>query len=84
MVYWGEEKHIMTTVEVTSIGSSSAIVLPSEVVARLRVREGDKLQLVETPNGIELTPYDPELAEQLEVAEQVMQSDATVLKKLAE
>jgi hypothetical protein len=34
--------------------------------------------------GIELTPYDPEFAAQLEVAEKVMREDRDVLRKLAE
>ena len=42
------------------------------------------LHLVETPNGIEFTPYDPEFAEQIAIAEEVMRADRNVLKKLAE
>jgi hypothetical protein len=47
-------------------------------------QQGDVLHLIETPTGIELTPYDPEFAEQIAVAEEVMRSDRNVLKKLAE
>ncbi len=39
---------------------------------------------LETPNGIELTPYDPEFAEQLEVAKRVMRENRNLLRKLAE
>jgi putative addiction module antidote len=59
-------------------------VLPKEILERLRVKKGDVLHVVETPSGIELTPYDPEFAEQIAVAEEVMRSDRNVLKKLAE
>jgi hypothetical protein len=41
------------------------------------------LHVVETPNGIELTPYDPDFAAQVAVAEEVMRSDRNVLKQLA-
>jgi putative addiction module antidote len=74
----------MTTVKITTVGSSTGIVLPPEVLARLRVATGDLLHVVEIANGVELTPYDPEFADQLAVAEQVMRSDRNVLKRLAE
>jgi len=72
------------TVKLTTVGSSTGIVLPKDLLERLRVKKGDVLHVVETPNGIELTPYDPEFAEQIAVAEEVMRSDRNVLKKLAE
>lgn len=74
----------MTTVKVTTVGSSTGIVLPKEVLQKLRVSKGDQLHLTETPDGIKLTPYDPEFARQLEVAEGVMREDRDVLRKLAE
>ena len=74
----------MSTVKLTTVGSSTGIVLPKELLERLRVKKGDLLHVVETPGGIELTPYDPEFAEQIAVAEEVMRSDRNVLKKLAE
>ncbi len=46
--------------------------------------KGDTLYVLETPNGIELTPYDREFAAQMEVAESIMREDRDVLKKLAE
>ncbi len=73
-----------TTLKLTTVGSSTGVVLPKEILERLRVSKGDVLHVVETPNGIELTPYDPQFAEQMAAAEQVMRSDRNVLKKLAE
>ena len=55
-----------------------------EILERLRVVRGDLLYMVETPEGIELTPYNPEFAEQMEVAERVMRQDRDALRKLAE
>ena len=74
----------MTVAKLTTVGNSTGIVLPKELLQRLRVHKGDQLFVVETPNGIELTPYDPEVAAQLDVAEQVMREDRDVLKKLGE
>lgn len=69
--------------KITTIGNSAGVILPKELLARLRLEKGDALYALETPDGIRLTTYDPELAAQLEVAEQVMREDRTVLHKLA-
>jgi len=74
----------MTTVKVTTVGNSVGIVLPKELLQRLRINKGDTLHVVETPNGVELTPYNEEFARQMEVAEKVMRQDRDVLRKLAE
>lgn len=42
------------------------------------------LYIVETPNGVELTPYRPDFAAQMDAAESVMRENRDVLKKLAE
>lgn len=67
-----------------AVGNSSGVILPREVLARLRVEQGDPLYLVETPSGVELMPYDPDFAEQMERAEEVMRQDRDVLRRLAE
>lgn len=74
----------MSTLKVTTVGNSAGIVLSKEILAKLRVEKGDTLYAVETPNGIELTPYNPEFAAQMDLAEEVMREDRNVLKKLAE
>ena len=74
----------MSTLKVTTVGNSTGVVLPKEILQRLRIERGDTLYVLETPNGIELVPYDPEFATQMEAAERVMREDRDVLKKLAE
>lgn len=73
-----------TSLRITTVGSSAGVILPKELLRKLRVEKGDTLYAVETPNGIELTPYDPEFAAQLEAAERVMREDRDALRKLAE
>lgn len=72
------------TVKLTTIGNSTGIVLPKELLEKLRVQKGDTLHVLETPNGIELTSFDPELARQMDVAETVMRRRRNLLKKLSE
>ena len=70
--------------KITTIGNSAGVILPRELLAKLRVEKGDELFALETPDGIKLTSYDPTLAQQIEVAEQVMRKDRHVLRKLAD
>ena len=72
------------TLKITTVGNSAGIVLPREILERLRVEKGDTLYALETPNGIELTPYDPEFDEQMQAAKRVMREDRDALRKLAE
>ena len=72
------------TVKLTTVGNSTGIVLPRELLEKLRVRKGDVLQVLETPNGIELTPFDAGQAREMDVAESVMRRRRTLLRKLAE
>ncbi len=74
----------MTELRVTTVGNSTGIVLSKDLLAKLRVDKGDTLYAVETPNGIELTAYNPDFAAQIELAEEIMREDRDVLKKLAE
>lgn len=72
------------TVKLTTIGNSTGIILPRELLEKLRVQKGDTLHVLETPSGIELTSFDPEFARQMDVAERVMREDRDVLRRLAE
>jgi putative addiction module antidote len=75
---------VMSTVKVTTVGNSVGIVLPREMLARLRVDKGDMLYVVETPTGIELTPYEPVFAQQMDVMERTARDERDVLRKLAD
>ncbi|HEX4577235.1 MAG TPA: AbrB/MazE/SpoVT family DNA-binding domain-containing protein [Edaphobacter sp.] len=73
-----------TAVKVITIGNSVGIVLPKEILNRLHIEKGDSLYVIETPNGIELTPYDQDFAEEMESAKRVMRKHRDVLRKLAQ
>ena len=70
--------------KITTVGNSTGVILPKEILEKLRVTKGDTLYAIETPKGIELTPFNPDVAEQLKLAEQVMREDRDALRKLAE
>ena len=73
----------MHQLKITAIGNSAGIILPKELLARLGVEKGDVLTIVDTPNGIELTAYDPEFEAQLEAARDVMGRYRNALRELA-
>jgi putative addiction module antidote len=69
---------------IRDIGNSKGMILPKELLARLRLDSGDDVYITETPNGFQITPYDANFAKAMEVAERVMREHRDVLKKLAE
>ena len=73
------------SLEVLAEGSPGKIVLPAEVLARMRVKAGDRLCLTEAPDGgYRITPYTEEFARQMAHAEEIMREDREVLRALAE
>jgi putative addiction module antidote len=69
--------------KVTTVGNSAGVILPKELLSRLRVGKGDSLYATELSDGVKLTPFDPELAGQMEIAERVMRKRRTLLNKLS-
>jgi putative addiction module antidote len=68
---------------VTQIGNSTGVILPKEVVARLKVKKGDSVFLTETSDGYSLSPYDPEFETQMTVARKGMAIYRNALHELA-
>ena len=69
--------------KITTVGNSAGVILPKELLSRLRVAKGDALYATELADGVKLTPFDPELAGQMDVAERVMRKRRTLLNKLS-
>ena len=69
--------------KVTTVGNSTGIVLPKDLLAKLRVGKGDPLYAVELPDGIKLTPYDEGFERQMGVAEDIMRKRRNLLRELA-
>jgi putative addiction module antidote len=73
-----------TAVKITTIGNSVGIVLPKEILGRLNVEKGDTLYITEAPDGVRLSPYDPEFSRKVDVMERVMRKNREALRRLAE
>lgn len=69
--------------KIKKIGNSAGVILPKELLARLRVGQGDSLYVTEAPDGIRLTAANPDFAETMSVAERIMREDRDILRELA-
>ena len=50
----------MVELKVRRFGNSLGVVLPKDVISRLRTKDGEPLFLIEAPDGgYQLTPYGP-------------------------
>lgn len=68
---------------IRKIGNSLGALLPAKVLEKLQVGEGDRLYVIEAPDGIYLTPYDPEFAETMKIAKEAMRRYRNTLRDLA-
>jgi putative addiction module antidote len=74
----------MSALKLTQIGNSVGLILPKEVLARLKVEKGDTLYMTEAANGaVTLTPYDPALGEQVEAGREFMREYRDTFRQLA-
>jgi len=73
----------MVKLKVRAVGSSAGVILPKEALAHMGVKEGDELFLVESPDGYQVTPYDPNFEKQLESARKGMDAYRNTLRELA-
>jgi len=72
------------TLQVRKIGNSIGFILPKETAARLDLKEGDRLYVVEQPGGgFVLTPHDPDFEKAMEVARRGMKRYHNALAELA-
>ena len=73
----------MSALKLTQIGNSVGVILPKDILARLKVEKGDTLFVTDVEDGITLRPYDPKFGEQMAVARDIMKQRRNVLRELA-
>ena len=70
--------------QVRKIGNSIGFILPKETAARLDLKEGDRLFVIEQPGGgFVLTPHDPDFEKAMEIADEIMDKYRDTLATLA-
>lgn len=73
----------MLKVKIMAIGNSMGIVLPKEALTKLHAEKGDVLYLIDSPEGLTLTPYQQDIDTQMQAAEKVMKKYRNALHELA-
>ena len=73
----------MAALKLMQIGNSVGVILPKELLARLKLEKGDLLHVTETPDGVALSPYDPTFDAQLELGREFMREYRETFRALA-
>jgi putative addiction module antidote len=73
-----------STLQVRRIGNSIGFILPKDTAARLDLKEGDRLFLMDQPGGrFTLTRHDPDFEKAMEIARRGMKRYHNALAELA-
>lgn len=73
----------MQALKLTQIGNSVGLILPKEVLARLKLEKGDTVFLTDAPGGVTITSHDAGFEAQMDAARKIMKSRRNVLRELA-
>ena len=74
---------IAMKLKLRAVGTSTGILLPKEMLVRMKLKKDDNLFAVETPEGYLLTPYDPEVERQLGKGREFMSKYRETFRALA-
>ena len=73
----------MTALKLTQIGNSVGVILPKEILARLKLAKGDTVFVTDAERGVLLSPYSPEFEEQMRLGRELMKERRNALRALA-
>ncbi|PJZ81293.1 AbrB/MazE/SpoVT family DNA-binding domain-containing protein [Leptospira meyeri] len=68
---------------IRAIGNSSGATIPKALLEKYNFHEGDTVFLVETENGILLSPYDPDFESAMKFYQDASKKYRNALKELA-
>lgn len=68
---------------IRAIGNSAGTTIPKPMLERYRMAEGDRVHLVETDEGILITPFDPAFAEAMTLYEEGAKQYRNAMRELA-
>lgn len=75
--------YLAMKLKLRKVGNSVALIVPKHVREKMGVKEDDAVYLTETPDGYQISPYDPEFASQMELADKGMKKYRNALRELA-
>jgi putative addiction module antidote len=65
------------------IGNSSGLTIPKNLLDRQRLEEGDQVHLVETDEGLLITPYNPDFEDAMDAYEDGAKTYRDALRTLS-
>lgn len=78
------DQKIMHTLKITTVGNSLALTIPKELVNWFHLQKGDEIFVRQTPEGFEVSPYDPDFKEAMEAAASIAKEYKNALRSLAQ
>ncbi|MFQ5953728.1 MAG: AbrB/MazE/SpoVT family DNA-binding domain-containing protein [Kiloniellales bacterium] len=73
----------MFKLKIRRVGNSAGVTLPKQVLAALRVQEGDTLILTESPDGFKVTPHEETFEAGMKAFERTFRKYRNALRELA-
>lgn len=73
----------MHTLKLTQIGDSVGLILPQDVLVRLKLEKGDTIFLTDAPGAVTITPTNPDFDEQLKIGREFMSEYRDTFNALA-
>jgi antitoxin MazE len=72
----------MKPVKLQKLGGSVAAVIPKALLDRLHLTAGDEVHVIETADGLLITPFDPDFAEAMAIYERGARAYRNALREL--
>jgi putative addiction module antidote len=77
------EAHVTKATTIRGIGNSAGTTIPKAMLQRYHIAEGDRVHLIETPEGILITPFDPDFSEAMDIYEEGARTYRNAMRELA-
>lgn len=71
------------TTKLRKIGNSVGVIIPADVLSSKNMKEGDEVHVLETPDGVVVTPYDPEFDAMIGDADEFLRTYRNAFRELA-
>ena len=69
--------------KVRRFGGSLGFIIPKSVADTMALQEGDDVFVASTPDGLSVTPFDPDFADAMEDARAFMRSHRNAFRELS-
>ncbi|MBD1821016.1 AbrB/MazE/SpoVT family DNA-binding domain-containing protein [Cyanobacteria bacterium FACHB-DQ100] len=73
----------MDNLKIEKVGDSLGVALPEEIVQKLQVKEGDTVDISETPDGVEITNRAPNLEKAMQAYQKINEKYKNALRELS-